>query len=287
MKTILWLKRYATFLAIFLPFPFYLTANTAGAWMRRCFEKSMAARFMAADQAGRVEYYIGFIASQSGFWLPTADGYRFIDPSQRDRLGQETRWWQAGNQPVLIGRLSLWAAYRAMRRLDNHCAVRSKTLFRRSPIAEVKTPIKNLIDWLIVPPTLDIEALLQAESVRAAADRARHDKHILPDISQLGEESDVDDLWMPVVDKALKPPDVEYNWKVATPSAQATYKKAGWRGVPVKRHPELAEFKVGKQIVWHGVMLMECPIALYRDMQKLDYEIAASQITGAGPLRNC
>lgn len=272
MKATALTKLYASVL-ITLPLPFYLKASTAGTWMALRFARTKIAHYTAPDEFKRANYYIGFIASQAGFWMPergkTHWKYRWVGAKNSTFMGRETNPEYTDEPAAMIGRLSLWKACRAMRLIDKNLPADNFFAYRAKPKKWWEAAWGSLCGIFAFVPT----------GKRIAPPPPWTPPALPPDCPL--DEPNFDAFAFPDVNLALKPDGVEYNWKTISPSWQAKYKAAGWHAVPRTRHPELADFKFKKSIVWNGVMLMECPKGIYQEMQAADYERSARLVRAA------
>jgi hypothetical protein len=273
------LRRAVVWAKILWPFPLYLTAKSAGNLMVSRFSDSVAMQYAAPGENVRWQYYVGFIAQQSGFWFPQAvGGDKFVYRFKRApaSMGEESKEHPDWYPPVLIGRLSLWTAIKNMRKLDESMpepyAYRAKG-HKPTRWQKFRTGLANLFlmspAGLVAPypQKIDVDAIIARERAEATGNWIPADPN----------EPSFEMLPLPPIDLTLKPADVEYNWKSTMPMRQARYKEAGWSAVDPKRHPELAEYKVGKRIIWQGIVLMECDRATVKEWQKRDYELAKSR----------
>lgn len=264
-----------------LPFPFYIDMKTAGNWMKWRFEDSIAMQHAANHQAEQWEYYARFIAQYGGFWLPVGYGadakYQWVrDAETSSKLcGREVTYWSK-DRPTLVGRFSLWAAFAKMRRLEKSFSQRSPR-YRRTLKDKLRTLVAQLKAAIASPPQAKPWVPPAYEAVPLSENTIEQLRAALADVPEIDFEMPITEF--PAVDLELKPKDVAYNWKTTQLTNQYTYRKAGWKNVQPKRHPELVDFKVGRRIVWGGMVLMECSSVAYAEMQAEDYDIATSQFS--------
>lgn len=273
------LKLLVASFMIIEPYPFYLDAKTAGTLMRRRFADSLAMEHAIDNQRDRWEYYVTFIAQTSGYWLPVGYGadskYRWAGylSAGANFAGQEIIQWSK-DRPTLIGRFSLWTAFWKMRDLDRSFQPR-KVKYRRTLKQIIRQLVARAKAAVVAPPpapTWVYTAPLSNHDIEAV-NKVLSDEALDEAFQKILPEPMDPDFVMPVgsvptVNMALIPKTLKYNWKSTSADKQAIYQAAKWVHVPPKRHPELSEFKVGRRIVWGGMVLMQCSSAAYRKMEK-------------------